>query len=59
MPMFPFFWKNLSLSEKFKSFFGTARRVFKKRLRHPVEIERLESRVTPGTKSEEKVGRQV
>jgi hypothetical protein len=38
MPMFRFWWSRLSAVAKVRSFVGTARRVFRKRLRQPEQI---------------------
>jgi coenzyme F420 hydrogenase subunit beta len=43
MPMFRFFWRNLSFSDKVKSFVGTVRRIFRKGLRTRVSIVPFES----------------
>lgn len=41
MPMFRFWWSELSLKEKARSFYGTMKRVFTKRLRKRISVEPL------------------
>ena len=38
MPMFPSWLRRLTFKEKLSSLLGTARRTFKKGLRHPVKV---------------------
>ncbi len=39
--MFRFWWSELSLKEKARSFYGTVKRVFTKRLRKRISVEAL------------------
>lgn len=55
MPMFRFWWRELGLVEKLKSFLGTWRRVVRKRLRERVEVKPFE----PGVRSVGQARREV
>ncbi|WP_295799671.1 Coenzyme F420 hydrogenase/dehydrogenase, beta subunit C-terminal domain [uncultured Microbulbifer sp.] len=35
--LFPFWWRELGFMEKLRSVFGTVKRIYRKRLRHPIE----------------------
>ena len=52
MPMFRFFWRNLSFSDKVKSFVGTVRRIFRKGLRTPVTVVSFEAETSGDSESD-------